>query len=1731
MIRQDNTDRENNKTNDDSHKKVIYKDNNKLSSTTADNSSIWSNAFNFHKIWNSQVNPRTGLYTVGIKVGSLIGNLGHGPVMNLKINYSSDITANPNGSGQGWKWNLTHFSVDTNQLLTSQGQQFNLRQRNDGSWYLRYHKLKDIQITGSKKNHFVITYANGLREILNHKGCEVRLEQQNGLGINFNYQPGGCLLNMISDDRGHQIKLTRNRGFITVTSYNNTKRPVNVRLNYIHNNLYSVSFYDYHNKPGLAINLKYLGHLITNITYSSGLERHIKYNCTDAMKLSWQYDMSKSVCVVERETINSGAGQKKMVTHYTYQKSSSNEHNYLGFNAGLDLTYKSYQDTLFEASADYTYRTTEDNNITRQVFTYNRYHLLIDTKLISDRTGHLLSEKKNFFCRTDILNGCAHISFKDLPLTYSLPLKLVSIKWGDNFNSPAVTIVTKKYDAQGRIISETDPFGRTEKISYCPATGDMFCPSEPDDWSLSTKIESVISYPAVKTKDSVPLPAVINYNYYDKLFNRNNSGYTLALVQKKVTSGNQYLTKTYQYYNDKNCFNYGLLKTTIFTGSFIPGLKLTPVTKIYHYILSADHSSESTYSVVDLGSGQFRQSSMLTTNLFTRQILEKRDAQGKNITRYYYDYLGRLIQINSAADTPFSVNRYFNYTLSPQHNQLIITTENRVQKKVIFDGAGRHLMSFHELISPTGEAIPGKWLPEQSVTWDDYGRIASKSDYRINNAGEVYKLTSRFNYDDIGRINFVALPDGTSVVKQYDDANHCMASYIQSQNGLSSVISVIKTNILNKPLKKITLPAHHLPSLLFKTFCSAQDTQKGKKESDIIYDEFGRVKIIIDQKRNRTIKQYDPLGHVAYIINSAGDKIHNVYNINGQVTEKWIQPHNDNKQYLLSSAKYNAAGELLWYSGEDGKKTNYRYNPNGKITMKITQTGHIISWDYNMQGLPVKKLIDGKVVLQTEYNPVTLLPEKKTDITGTSVFTYADDKKREQLVHMGKNGYPDYHLYWQYNKNREIISATDFSGHHTLTQYDQFGRISSTSYTVSDGKTVLLYVPAYDSFSRISHLHYGSGMERTFHYNNYGQQDNVKDTLRGKFLSEWKYNYDAIGNITRLEQNIGSAQQGVLNYQYDVLNNLVSMTCTGSFGLPLCPRDTSRYTAGFKVAPVIIKQNYKFNNLNRIRQVKEVLISQEQEKTFNKITTYDYGDINAPLRLQKISIVQNNKTTKENHFIYDKTGNMLIDGEGNKITYNIFNQIIHTITLAGKQADYTYDGNNREASETISGGDKSYMFYISEYLLGEKITDIQKNKTHVVRYLDIAKTVDGIVSEYYERDYKRDIAGVLTKMTGSDFYTLSQRNIYSPYGMVWHCRQISVPLYQQTLQGFNKERTDPVTGWQFLGAGHRTYNPAQRYFVSEDPYGDGYAFCSNNPVMNTDPDGNIPKWIGTIFHFMDYTGTLGLGVMHKKWISILGSAMMAGLNAAIILLAAVTAGSTIPAVISQTALWGGMSFISPVVNLFPASKALNAAGAVSSLIRIVKLINMLAVMFYASRLMLALSQLKSVVVTQTFGAASDFEDAITTEQTVSVISQNMMMTQGNTQVSVLNNKGMLNETVKDFALKSAVSRTKKMFSLGRTPSRVHNLISNSWFAIHTYTKKTFTFLESELANTEKQNNIISSLNKQDIGISAGITDDSQSNFMGCNDCIMDDNVKTQLQTISKQNFLQAVQLIELQPHN
>ena len=465
---------------------------------------------------------------------------------------------------------------------------------------------------------------------------------------------------------------------------------------------------------------------------------------------------------------------------------------------------------------------------------------MTDEQQISNRTGRILSAVHYYFCRTDQPDGCAHSSFADLPATYSLPLKIITRVWGNAADKPAVTTTTMYYDSQGRGIRQKDIYGRVTVNHYCPISGNISCPAVSKVWPFTSLVESTTSYPA-DTESSTDSPSpVTTYNYYHKEINHNSKGYISVLDHQTVKSGNQQMTTTRYYYNNPDDrLTYGLLKSIILTGQK-NGVHLSDsVSRNYYYIKSPDSYTKTTYSSIKLSKNKSLMSNYITTSLFTNQILRTTDTVKNNSNYYYYDQWDRLIKTECSSGTDFAASIYYSYTTSYNINQVFITAVNGLQKKTIFDSAGRVLESFTEVINKEGKQQPGYWRPVQKNYYDQYGRIARQSSYIIGESGIAKVLNTLSDYDDTGRVVRVHLPDGGMTVMRYDDSDKCVISYQQNRQGKRSVISVSQANILGKPIKQWILPATNSPLPSTRSLCLNSDKRPEARVSVITYDGLG----------------------------------------------------------------------------------------------------------------------------------------------------------------------------------------------------------------------------------------------------------------------------------------------------------------------------------------------------------------------------------------------------------------------------------------------------------------------------------------------------------------------------------------------------------------------------------------------------------------------------------------------------------------------------------------------------------------------------------------------------------------------------------------------------------------------------------------------------------------------------------------------------------------------------
>ncbi len=267
------------------------------------------------------------------------------------------------------------------------------------------------------------------------------------------------------------------------------------------------------------------------------------------------------------------------------------------------------------------------------------------------------------------------------------------------------------------------------------------------------------------------------------------------------------------------------------------------------------------------------------------------------------------------------------------------------------------------------------------------------------------------------------LPDGETEVTAYDDAHRCVVHYTQDMQNQRTAIMISHTNVLGNTTKQVVLPATttSLPSIT--TLCIQADQQPDAKISTMTYDGFDHLISTKDPMGNTVQYRYDAFGHVT-VTNSAGDILHDTYDLTGHVIHHWAMPVKGG-QYLLASAGFNTAGQRLSLAGEDGKKTTYCYNINGLLSDSYKPNRHRINLDYNITGLSVKESLDSKPFLNMNYDHITHQPFTVTDNTGVTTYHYRDDGLLKSVKHKGINGYRDTLYTLAYDSYHRLISRTD----------------------------------------------------------------------------------------------------------------------------------------------------------------------------------------------------------------------------------------------------------------------------------------------------------------------------------------------------------------------------------------------------------------------------------------------------------------------------------------------------------------------------------------------------------------------------------------------------------------------------------------------------------------------------------------------------------------------------------
>lgn len=401
-------------------------------------------------------------------------------------------------------------------------------------------------------------------------------------------------------------------------------------------------------------------------------------------------------------------------------------------------------------------------------------------------------------------------------------------------------------------------------------------------------------------------------------------------------------------------------------------------------------------------------------------------------------------------------------------------------------------------------------------------------------------------------------------------------------------------------------------------------------------------------ERNRTVKQSFPDGGVATMeyddqrrstitTEQNGNEITYVHDEEFRTTR--IIYDDSEEQF-----EYNKKGEVVEAKSPLGQVVKFQYDEAGNVTSKLDEDGLETLYEYNL----VRKLTkisyaDGKTV-EFSYDALKQLTAMQ-DWLGTTTITH---DKKGQVTRVADFEGKEIGYAWDALGHREKLIYPDRN--EVNYEYDTSGNLSK----VAAGSDITSYVR--DAMGRMRERILPDNTATKYEVNPLGQLDSLTHSKDGDILDQFRYSYDPVGNITRIEKNRAGieADSGTFEYTYNDVGQLIAAV------------------HGDQI------KRYRYDELgNRVK-------SWVGEKySDGESTLHSYNAMNQLIRTQEGDAVK--------EYGYDRRGNLTRITENGQLqasyTFDATNMMAEALAPGKGQAEYTYDGfrNRVKKLEELQG--------------------------------------------------------------------------------------------------------------------------------------------------------------------------------------------------------------------------------------------------------------------------------------------------------------------------------------------------------------------------------------------------------------------------------------------------------------
>lgn len=537
--------------------------------------------------------------------------------------------------------------------------------------------------------------------------------------------------------------------------------------------------------------------------------------------------------------------------------------------------------------------------------------------------------------------------------------------------------------------------------------------------------------------------------------------------------------------------------------------------------------------------------------------------------------------------------------------------------------------------------------------------------------------------------------------------------------------------------------------------------------------------------------------------------------------------------------EYDAAGKLVTAT-DAGGSINYTYYSHGG-TKAIISNGNTVTMGYDEYGRQTSLNDPNAGLTHYTYDAIGQL-KTQTDALGNSFTMEYDVLGRIEYKDDNNGNRTDYE-YWTWgNGLGQLKTVTEYNDISTDYTYDEFGRVYTETESLPDGVS-LESTYGYDSKGNITSVTYPSGI-----------------TI--------DYSYDAIGSLEEISHGSTriweSGTNSATSSTFSMNNGTLTTTCTFEPDGRLTEIKTMKGTT-------------KLQEMDFVFQSATGNLYSRANTMASKSETFGYDELN---RLTGIT----GSTTQS--FVYDGTSGNTLGNLESKTDVGDFlyddtrpNAISGMTNLAPgmeslAEQDITYTNFNSIA--TIEEGDHHLLVEYGPYQNRKKAVYTNNGSTQWTRYYGNAyERTDYNGSGTKEVTYisgDNGLAAVHIKTGGSEawYYVLSD-HLGSIVGLVDESGNIAE---EYSYDAWGRRRNDDdwtytnvaeptlldrgFTGHEHLdmfnliNMNGRVYDPLVGRFLSTDNYVqmpdntqsyNRYAYCFNNPLIYTDPDGEIANFI------------------------------------------------------------------------------------------------------------------------------------------------------------------------------------------------------------------------------------------------------------------------------------------------